>query len=160
MFTDPCHASQMTVAFTQHHACQQSLEEAQRAADAEHIVNIEKAKHHVIIYAWVKDNIEATVLEVQGGFKWPHFMLTPAILLDVDLLLADETEGSFKLYNAVIRTWMKVRIGHVITLKDCNHIFLKGHNVIQCHNFDNLHSLSQGSAPHFSKNLPCERAYI
>ncbi|KAF8231668.1 hypothetical protein L208DRAFT_1275763, partial [Tricholoma matsutake] len=95
--------------FTKHHACQQSLEEACCATDAEHITNIkQEAKHHVIIYAWVKDNIKATVLEVQGGFKWPHFVLTAAILLDVDLLLGDEKEGSFKLYNAAICTWMKV----------------------------------------------------
>jgi hypothetical protein len=54
MFADPRHASQMTAAFTKHYAIQQTLEEQRRAADAERIANIEKAKHNVIVYAWPK----------------------------------------------------------------------------------------------------------
>ena len=48
------------------------------------------------------------MFEVQGGFKWPHFVLTAAILSEVDLLFGDETEARFKLYNTVIHTWTKV----------------------------------------------------
>jgi hypothetical protein len=54
MFADPRHASQMTAVFTKHYAIQQTLEEQRRAADAERIANIEKAKHNVIVYAWPK----------------------------------------------------------------------------------------------------------
>jgi hypothetical protein len=52
MFADPRHASQMTAVFTKHYGLQQTLEEQRRAADAERIANVEKAKHHVIVYAW------------------------------------------------------------------------------------------------------------
>jgi hypothetical protein len=104
--------------------------------------------------------LRQTVFEVQGGFKWPHFVLTAAILSEVDLLFGDEKEARFKMYNTVIRTWTKVRIGHVVTLKDGDHIFLKGHDVVLCQDFDRLLSGSQERKPHFSKNLRQERAHI
>lgn len=44
----------MTAAFTEQHAVHQALEEKRRAVDAEHLAIIEKAKNHVIIYAWPK----------------------------------------------------------------------------------------------------------
>jgi hypothetical protein len=54
LFADPRHASQMTAIFTKHYAREQAQEEQRRAADAERIANVEKAKSHVIIYAWQK----------------------------------------------------------------------------------------------------------
>jgi hypothetical protein len=54
MFADPRYASQMTTAFMKHYALEQSREELQRAADAERLANIDKARHHVVIYAWPK----------------------------------------------------------------------------------------------------------
>jgi hypothetical protein len=54
MFANPRYASQMTPAFTQQHAIEQALEERRRAADEERLANLEKAKNHVIIYAWPK----------------------------------------------------------------------------------------------------------
>ena len=54
MFADPQHDLQMTAVFTKHYVIQQTLEEERRAADMEHIANIEKARHNVIVYAWSK----------------------------------------------------------------------------------------------------------
>ena len=54
LFADPRYASQMTAAFTQQYADKHALEEQQRVVDVEHLANIEKAKNHVIIYAWPK----------------------------------------------------------------------------------------------------------
>jgi hypothetical protein len=54
MFADPRYASQMTAAFTKHYALEQSREELRRAADTERLANIDKAKHHVVIYSWPK----------------------------------------------------------------------------------------------------------
>ena len=47
LFANPCYASQMALAFTAQYALEQALEERKRAADAdaECLVNIEKAKH-------------------------------------------------------------------------------------------------------------------
>jgi hypothetical protein len=54
MFADPRYASQMTAAFTKHYALEQGREELRRVADTERLANIDKAKHHVVIYAWPK----------------------------------------------------------------------------------------------------------
>ena len=59
-----------------------------------------------------------------------------------------------------IHTWTTIQIGHIITLRDGDHIFLKRANVIHCLDFDNLLSRSQGRNPHFSRNLPHDHAYI
>lgn len=176
LFADPRYASQMTAAFTKHYALEQDREELRRAADTERLANIDKAKHHVVIYAWPKvrsrvregffllimfqqDNVEATVVEVQGGFKWPHFALTPSVLSQAELSNPDETMSYFKLYNTSIHTWSKVQVGHVITLKAGDHIFLKGRNVTHCPDFDRLFT-GQLRAPHFSNNLQHERAHV
>ena len=176
MFADPRYASQMTAAFTKHYALKQGREELRRAADTERLANIDKAKHHVVIYAWPKvcsgvrcvfsilivfqqDNTEATVVEIQGGFKWPHFALTPSVLLQAELSNQDEVTSCFKLYNTSIRTWSKVQAGHVITLKAGDHIFLKGHNVTHCPDFDRLF-MGQLRTPHFSNNLQHECAHV
>lgn len=100
------------------------------------------------------------MFEVQGGFKWPHFVLMAVILSEVDLLLGDEKEARFKIYNTAIHTWTKVQIGHVITLKDGDHIFLKGCDVVLCQDFDCVLSGSQECKLHFFKHLPCEHAHI
>jgi hypothetical protein len=101
------------------------------------------------------------VFEVQGGFKWPLFPLTPSILRDADLMLPDENQAQFKKYNPAIHTWSKVPIGHIITLTPGEHIYLKGYDVSNCQEFDRLLSASQHAGePHFSKNLPYERTYV
>jgi hypothetical protein len=100
------------------------------------------------------------VFEVQGGFKWPLFPLTPAILRNTDLMLPDEEQARFKKYNPVIHTWSKVPIGHIITLTAGEHIYLKGYDVVNFRDFDLLLSASQQRGAHFSKNLPNERAHV
>ncbi|KAF8229119.1 hypothetical protein L208DRAFT_1288116, partial [Tricholoma matsutake] len=152
--------SQMTAVFTKHYTCEQAREEQQQAADAEHIANIEKSKSHVIIYMWQKEIDEATVLEVQGGFKWLHFVLGAEILSKVGLRHQDEQEVKFRLYNTTIHTWTTVQIGYVITLRDGDQIFLKWANIINCLDFDDLLSGSQGHKPHFLKNLPHDCTYV
>ncbi|KAF8220161.1 hypothetical protein L208DRAFT_1128145, partial [Tricholoma matsutake] len=131
-----------------------------RVADAERLANINKAKHHIIIYAWPKDNAEATIIEVQGGFKWPHFVLTTTILSQADLLAPEDVIAHFKLYNTSIHTWSNVQVGHIIMLKAGDHIFLKGHDVTHCLDFDHLLTIGQHRIPHFSNNLPHEHAHV
>ncbi|KAF8238041.1 hypothetical protein L208DRAFT_1214824, partial [Tricholoma matsutake] len=130
-----------------------------RAADAERLENIEKSKSHIIIYAWQKDDVEATVLEVQGGFKWPHFILSSAILSKVGLHHEGE-QLKFWLYNTAICTWTTVQIGHIITLQDGDQVFLKQADVTRCLKFDALLSGSEEHKPHFVKDLPCDCTYI
>ncbi|KAF8219139.1 hypothetical protein L208DRAFT_1216358, partial [Tricholoma matsutake] len=138
----------------------QALEERQQAVDVECLANVEKAKNHVIIYAWPKDGVKATVFKVQGGFKWPLFPLTHAILHDADLMLPSKEHVRFKRYNPSIHTWSKIPVGHIINLKTSEHIFLKGYDVDSCRDFDCLLSASQQCGPHFSKNLPHKCTHV
>ncbi len=100
------------------------------------------------------------MFEVQGGFKWPLFPLTSAVLCDVDLMLPGEEHVRFKKYNSSIHTWSKVPVGHIVTLKPGEHIFLKGYDVTRCRDFDHLLSASQQRDVHFFKNLPHERTQV
>ena len=100
------------------------------------------------------------MFEVQGGFKWPLFPLTSAVLCDADLMLPGEEHVRFKKYNPSIHTWSKVPMDHIVTLKAGEHIFLKGYDVTSCRDFDRLLSASQQREPRFFKNLPNERAHV
>ncbi|KAF8060188.1 hypothetical protein FPV67DRAFT_1674151 [Lyophyllum atratum] len=53
-FAHPRYASQMPPVFTQQYAQEQVIEEHRRAADAERLANIQRAKDHVIGYGWAK----------------------------------------------------------------------------------------------------------
>jgi hypothetical protein len=99
------------------------------------------------------------VLEVQGGFKWPHFILSSVILSEVGLHHEDK-QLKFRLYNTAVCTWTTVQISHIITLQDGDHIFLKQADVTRCLKFDALLSGSEERKPHFVKDLPCDRTYI
>ena len=106
--------------------------------------------------------MEPTVFEAQG-LQWPHFVLTKDLLGEVDLLGRAQVDGDnvrVKLFNTSIRTWTKVPIGHVITLRRGDRIFLKALNVSECVTFDALLASSERTDPHISKNLPRERAFV
>lgn len=51
-------------------------------------------------------------------------------------------------------------MGHIVSLKAGEHIFLKGYDVTRCQDFDHLLSASQQRDLHFFKNLPHERAQV
>ena len=127
MFANSQHASQLTTAFTKYHATEQAQEEHQWVLNAEHLANIKKTKHQVIIYAWPKvcsslivhgfveltlfqqDNVKAIIFEVQGGFTWPLFTLTAAVLSEAGLLvpgIAEET--CVKKYNIPVNAKISV----------------------------------------------------
>ena len=94
------------------------------------------------------------MFEVWGGFKWLLFPLTSAVLCDVDLMLPGKDHALFKKYNPSIHTWSKIPVGHIVTLKANEHIFLKGYDVMSCRDFDRLLSASQQHEHHFFKNFP------
>jgi hypothetical protein len=75
-------------------------------------------------------------------------------------MLPGEQQARFKRYNPSIHNWSKVLVGHIITLKAGEHIFLKGYDVNNCQDFDRLLSASQQCEPHFFKNISHERAHV
>ncbi|KAF8057808.1 hypothetical protein FPV67DRAFT_1401177, partial [Lyophyllum atratum] len=155
--------SQMPPVFTQQYAQEQVIEEHRRAADAERLANIQRAKDHVIGYGWAKSGEAPTVFEFQGGFKYPHFVFTPESLADLDLSSADDVPQYFHLYNPVICTWTKAKLGHVVTLKEPgDRIFVKGLNVSDCVDFDTLlaNSSKKNGGFHMRHHLTQERAHV
>ena len=51
---EPIHASHILPVFTERWATEHSLREAQRKQDAEKLENLQKTKHTVFVYAWIK----------------------------------------------------------------------------------------------------------
>ncbi|KAF8229573.1 hypothetical protein L208DRAFT_1076304, partial [Tricholoma matsutake] len=150
----------MAPAFTQQYVLEQALEEGKQAADAKCLANIEKAKHSVMVYGWATDNQDATIFKAEGGFKWPHFMLSAEVLGKVDLLVGPKDDVRVNMYNPSIGQWTKVHVGQVVLMKDCDHVFVKGVNMRTCLYFDNLLSESKHLHPHFLDNLPQEQAFV
>lgn len=102
------------------------------------------------------------VFEAQG-IQWPHFVLTMDLLGEVDLLGQAQAEVDnvhVKLFNTSICTWTKVPIGHVITLRHGDRIFLKALDVSECVSFDALLAGSERMDPHIPKYLPCECTFF
>jgi hypothetical protein len=87
-------------------------------------------------------------------------VITADVLSEVNLLIGPEVEARVNLYKNTLGTWAKVRIGHVITLKEGDRVFLKGLDVSTCANFDRLLSLSNRQVPNFMNNLRQERAFV
>ncbi|EDR02011.1 uncharacterized protein LACBIDRAFT_310190 [Laccaria bicolor S238N-H82] len=155
--------SQMKATFTEQYAVEQHLEEKKRAEDAERLSHIKKAKNHVIGYGWATDHFEPTISEFQGGFVWPHFITTTDVLSDLDIPLdVNPSSTHIKLYHHQVHTWTKVSVGHVVTPKDGDRIFLKALGISHCLNFDDLltKSLSQGGSIHIRNNLAGEHAFV
>lgn len=67
-----------------------------------------------------------TIFKAQGGFKWPHFVLSAEVLGEADLLVGAEDDVHVAIYNVSIGQWMKVQVGQVVLMKDHDHVFVKG----------------------------------
>ena len=73
---------------------------------------------------------------------------TPIIHCDADLMLQGEEKLTrFKRYNSTIYIWSKVPVRHIIILKACEYIFLKGYDVDNCRDFDRLFSNASPTSP-------------
>ncbi|KAF8233721.1 hypothetical protein L208DRAFT_1265437, partial [Tricholoma matsutake] len=79
------------------------------------------------------DNEPPSVHELQEGFTWLYLVLTAD-------LLADLTLGApclVQLYQHKLGTWLNIKSGHQITVKEGDRVFLKSHDMKNCHDFDN-----------------------
>jgi hypothetical protein len=73
---------------------------------------------------------------------------------------ADEASVCIKAYNISLRTWTKVKLGHVITAKEGEPVLLKAIDVTDCLDFDRHLGSKTASTFHIRNNLPKERAYV
>lgn len=60
-------------------------------------------------------------------------------------------------YNTSLRTWTKVKLGFVLTVKEQDHIFLKALNVTDCLNFNHHFNNQDQHKSHIFDQLPQQR---
>jgi hypothetical protein len=127
---------------------------------------IAKAKHRVVAYSWIHNSEEPTVFTFQGGFTWPHFVVTWEVLLDLDLV-SEEVDDISRLriliYDFSLRSWSKFKLPYVVTLKEEQRcIFLKGVKVTECLNFDThlKNSMKSNESYNLHRDLRRERTYV
>ncbi|KDR67273.1 hypothetical protein GALMADRAFT_147270 [Galerina marginata CBS 339.88] len=130
--------------------------------DTLQIQSRERAKHTVLVYAFLNDNAEPKAFEVQEGFVtafvWPLFILNEAILCQAGLSLAPE--NTFDIFRKTLGHWTTVKIGHVIDITASPQVFIKASDVRQCKDLTNLVSSSIVTSPNIRKNLAGECAYV
>ena len=178
------YSSQMPAVFTEQSGREQELQESRRAAEAEHLRNVRKVNGCVTCYGWPlvcqfllshnmslmqplhQDDAEPTVCEFQDGFQFPHFIVTPSIVreLELDRVVSSDEGTRIFYFRHDIHTWTKIPVGHVINVKSGESVFLKAPGVVKCLNFDEILHNTTITKPkaqfHIRNNLPQERAYI
>ena len=114
-----------------------------------------------------QDGAEPIVCEFQDGFQFPHFIVAPSIVkeLELDRAVSTSDEGTHIYYfRHDIHTWTKIHVGHVINVKNGESVFLKAPGVVNCLNFDEILRNTTITKPntqfHIRSNLPQERAYV
>lgn len=113
-----------------------------------------------------QDGAEPTVCEFQDGFQFPHFIVTPSVIkeLELDRVVTSDEGTRIYYFRHDIHTWTKIPVGHVINVKNGESVFLKAPGVVKCLNFDEILHNTTITKPkaqfHMRNNLPQERAYI
>jgi hypothetical protein len=113
-----------------------------------------------------QDDAEPTVCEFQDGFQFPHFIVTPSIVkeLELDRVVSSDEGTRIYYFRHDIHTWTKIPVGHVVNVKNGESVFLKAPGVINCLNFDEILHNTTITKPkaqfHMRNNLPQERAYV
>jgi len=118
---EPIHASHILPVFTERWATEHSLREEQRKQDAEKLENLQKTKHTVFVYAWIQDDVEPTVIEVQEGFTWPHLVLNSTVLAQAGM--TDIIR--LNLFRTSLGIWTLINCGHVVDLTENSRVFIK-----------------------------------
>ena len=100
------------------------------------------------------------VSEIQDGFIHPYFKLTPSMLVDIGF---DAGTKLLLFRNPRFGTFARVKVGHVITVKENDHVFLKALDITDCAVFDQqceVLTSKTGRPVHLRNNLPGEREYV
>jgi hypothetical protein len=66
--------------------------------------------------------MEPTVVEIQDGFTWPHFIIGRSALNDLDF---ESDVSSIQLYRTSLGAWTRVKEGHIIPVEENDRVFLK-----------------------------------
>lgn len=155
---NPRYVSHMQPIFTEQWKREQEIRAKQHEVNSSRLENINKAKHTVVVFAWVQDDSEPVIVEYQDGFTWPHFLVSRPIIDDLGF---ENHTTSLKLFRPSFGRWSRIQENHVVSVDSNNHVFLKGTDVTRCLEFDE--HLKQSTQQHvlpFHRNLPAERAAV
>ncbi|KAF8240481.1 hypothetical protein L208DRAFT_1213320, partial [Tricholoma matsutake] len=148
--------SHMPPIFTDQYCREQELHKKNRVIEAERQRRAKLSKQGIVVYAWTEDNELPTVQELQEGFMWPYLVLSGDVLSDLRL------DGlHVQLYRQDLGTWLNIKVGHQITVKEHDCIFLKARNVKSYQDFDeHLEAGMASTVVHLRHNLVGECAYL
>lgn len=175
---DSRYVSQMPDVFSTEWGVQQSLVASKRKREAETLENSRRVTMQVTVHAQItvhhaihqyicpvtntchQDGEDPVVSEMQDGFVPPYLKLTEAILVDAGF---NHDVTHLLVCNAQYGTFVRVKVGHVLTVKEGEHVFLKAIGIVDCTVFNKQCETfgTKLSRPlHFRNNLPAECEYI
>ncbi|KIM40256.1 hypothetical protein M413DRAFT_446434 [Hebeloma cylindrosporum] len=130
---NPQFASHMSSVFTEQWATEQRLREEQRERDSARLRNLQKTKHTILLYVWLQDHVQPTVVEFQDGFTWPHFVLDDSVI-SLAGLAPLPPHHRFNIYRPSLGIWTVVSLGHVVEVNENSRVFVKSTDVQHCKN--------------------------
>lgn len=98
----------------------------------------------------------------QGGFVWPNFCISTAVLAAAGFQTADESTW-YHLYNRSRRSWQRFKANHITPVDlMMTEILIKAVNVKTCARLDEYltDNMKGATTPHFRTNLRGERESV
>ncbi|KAJ3481395.1 hypothetical protein NLJ89_g12217 [Agrocybe chaxingu] len=136
----------MTNIFIGQWETEQRLREEARKAEALCLENSQKAKCMVLVYVWLEDNGDPSIVELQEGFMWPHLVLNKFILTRTGIMTSSSSAPpSINIYHPLISFWTITPLNFVVDLnRDSPCVFLKPLHV-HCNNIASYLSFAGSS---------------
>ncbi|KAJ8495798.1 hypothetical protein ONZ45_g12703 [Pleurotus djamor] len=92
---------------------------------------------------------QPTILAIQEGFVWPHLVISPSLLDDLDI------KGRPAIFSPSLTVWTTIKPGHVIVVNEGDQIFIKESALHDLQGFGDFRVKAFESRPlHFRNNLP------
>ncbi|KAF8813692.1 hypothetical protein BYT27DRAFT_7180444 [Phlegmacium glaucopus] len=159
---NPRFASQMRPIFTDQSKREQEMRENARVIEEQRLAAIKKVKHTITVCAWLVDGDGPEEFIHQGGFVWPNFCISTAVLAAAGFQTADENAW-YHLYNRPRRSWQRFKANHFTPVDlTTTEILIKAVNVKTCARLDEYLTDGMKAAipPHFRTDLHGERESV
>lgn len=109
------------------------------------------------LFITYQDDTNPTVIEIQEGFTWPHFVLDDKVLTLVGLT-ATSVDEQFNIFCTSLGIWTVISRGHVLEVAENNQVFIKSLSVLDCKDLVQ-HTLPTIASCRSRLNVTSERAY-
>ncbi|KAG2118495.1 hypothetical protein BD769DRAFT_1672139 [Suillus cothurnatus] len=155
----PHYCMQMPEVFMEQLAETLKRDEVQRQRRADEIEAQNRARYHIVVYAWVKDGSQPNVFEFQSGtsmFHWPHLSLSDEVLSIMGLAATNVIH----IWNHSRCEWQGVQPGYLIIVVEGQPILLKNTSVTDCIDLDSCIWCANDSPPNIRTHLAAECAAV